>query len=91
MKLSAVSTFSILHVSDICSQSISSLGSNCYLEFANDTYIGILILVYKFIHVNHGYFCHHLYVNRATYKDGMMEHEPKACAAVKGTQIMVWS
>lgn len=26
---------------------------------------------------------------RATYKDGMMEHEPKPCAAVKGTQIMV--
>ncbi|EOY17366.1 MUTL isoform 4 [Theobroma cacao] len=23
------------------------------------------------------------------YRDGMMEHEPKACAAVKGTQIMV--
>lgn len=27
---------------------------------------------------------------RASYRDGMMEYEPKACAAVKGTQIMVW-
>ncbi|KAK4802259.1 hypothetical protein SAY86_000462 [Trapa natans] len=26
---------------------------------------------------------------RVSYKDGLMEHEPKACAAVKGTQIMV--
>lgn len=26
---------------------------------------------------------------RASYKDGVLEHEPKACAAVKGTQIMV--
>ncbi|XP_057793659.1 DNA mismatch repair protein MLH1 isoform X2 [Salvia miltiorrhiza] len=26
---------------------------------------------------------------RATYKDGVMEYEPKACAAVKGTQIMI--
>ncbi|CAN0840655.1 DNA mismatch repair protein MLH1 [Linum grandiflorum] len=26
---------------------------------------------------------------RVSYKDGVMEHEPKACAAVKGTQIMV--
>lgn len=26
---------------------------------------------------------------RVSYKDGAMEHEPKACAAVKGTQIMV--
>lgn len=24
-----------------------------------------------------------------SYRDGVMEHEPKACAAVKGTQIMV--
>ncbi|CAL1373770.1 unnamed protein product [Linum trigynum] len=26
---------------------------------------------------------------RVSYKDGVMEHQPKACAAVKGTQIMV--
>ncbi|KAF8025497.1 hypothetical protein BT93_F2360 [Corymbia citriodora subsp. variegata] len=26
---------------------------------------------------------------RVSYKDSVMEHEPKACAAVKGTQIMV--
>ncbi|KAL5724741.1 DNA mismatch repair protein [Ranunculus cassubicifolius] len=26
---------------------------------------------------------------RATYKDGVMEHEPRPCAAVKGTQIMI--
>lgn len=26
---------------------------------------------------------------RVSYRDGAMEHEPKACAAVKGTQIMV--
>ena len=27
---------------------------------------------------------------RVSYRDGVMEHEPKACAAVKGTQIMVY-
>ncbi|KAF5190929.1 Dna mismatch repair protein, partial [Thalictrum thalictroides] len=26
---------------------------------------------------------------RVSYRDGVMEHEPKACAAVKGTQIMI--
>uniref|UniRef100_A0A2P2LUN6 DNA mismatch repair protein MLH1-like n=1 Tax=Rhizophora mucronata TaxID=61149 RepID=A0A2P2LUN6_RHIMU len=26
---------------------------------------------------------------RVSYRDGVMEHQPKACAAVKGTQIMV--
>ncbi|KAK7271393.1 hypothetical protein RJT34_27250 [Clitoria ternatea] len=26
---------------------------------------------------------------RVSYRDGVMEHEPRACAAVKGTQIMV--
>ncbi|CAE6128868.1 unnamed protein product [Arabidopsis arenosa] len=26
---------------------------------------------------------------RVSYRDGVMEHEPKACAAVKGTQILV--
>nr|XP_028946194.1 LOW QUALITY PROTEIN: DNA mismatch repair protein MLH1 [Malus domestica] len=26
---------------------------------------------------------------RVSYKDGVMEHEPKACAAVKGTQITI--
>ena len=27
--------------------------------------------------------------SRVSYRDGVMAHEPKACAAVKGTQIMV--
>lgn len=26
---------------------------------------------------------------RVSYRDGVMEHEPRPCAAVKGTQIMV--
>uniref|UniRef100_A0A2P2LUN8 Uncharacterized protein MANES_02G199100 n=2 Tax=Rhizophora mucronata TaxID=61149 RepID=A0A2P2LUN8_RHIMU len=26
---------------------------------------------------------------RVSYRDGVMEHQPKACAAVKGTQIMI--
>ncbi|KAJ7964617.1 DNA mismatch repair protein MLH1 [Quillaja saponaria] len=30
-----------------------------------------------------------LYGYRVSYRDGVMENEPKACAAVKGTQIMV--
>ena len=29
------------------------------------------------------------YCFRVSYKDGVMENEPKPCAAVKGTQIMV--
>lgn len=29
------------------------------------------------------------FIVRVLYRDGIMEHEPKACAAVKGTQIMV--
>lgn len=31
----------------------------------------------------------HLHGYRVSYRDGVMESEPKACAAVKGTQIMV--
>ncbi|KAK9200379.1 hypothetical protein WN944_015576 [Citrus x changshan-huyou] len=31
----------------------------------------------------------HLHGYRVSYRDGVMENEPKACAAVKGTQIMV--
>ncbi|KAE9594014.1 putative DNA mismatch repair protein family [Lupinus albus] len=31
----------------------------------------------------------HVHGYRVSYKDGAMEHEPKPCAAVKGTQIMV--
>lgn len=34
--------------------------------------------------VSSNYFCF-----RVSYRDGVMENEPKACAAVKGTQIMV--
>ena len=30
-----------------------------------------------------------LHGHRVSYRDGVMEHEPKACAAVKGTQIMI--
>lgn len=30
-----------------------------------------------------------LWFCRVSYRDGVMENEPKACAAVKGTQIVV--
>ena len=31
----------------------------------------------------------YLFISRVSYRDGVMEDEPKPCAAVKGTQIMV--
>lgn len=39
-------------------------------------------------------FCHSQYffsmpIFRVSYRDGVMEHEPRPCAAVRGTQIMV--
>lgn len=34
-------------------------------------------------------YCSCNFLFRVSYRDGVMEHEPKACAAVKGTQIMV--
>ncbi|KAL8482478.1 hypothetical protein ACS0TY_028597 [Phlomoides rotata] len=48
---------------------------------ASMTYVGHVTVTTITKGQLHGY--------RATYKDGMMEHEPKACAAVKGTQIMI--
>ncbi|XP_051123536.1 DNA mismatch repair protein MLH1 isoform X2 [Andrographis paniculata] len=48
---------------------------------ASMTYVGHVTVTTITEGQLHGY--------RATYKDGMMDQEPKACAAVKGTQIMV--
>lgn len=48
---------------------------------ASMTYVGHVTVTTITKGQLHGY--------RATYKDGMMEYEPKACAAVKGTQIMI--
>ncbi|KAL0360020.1 UNVERIFIED_CONTAM: DNA mismatch repair protein MLH1 [Sesamum radiatum] len=48
---------------------------------ASMTYVGHVTVTTITKGQLHGY--------RATYKDGVMEHEPKACAAVKGTQIMI--
>ncbi|KAL3638678.1 DNA mismatch repair protein [Castilleja foliolosa] len=48
---------------------------------ASMTYVGHVTVTTITEGQLHGY--------RATYKDGVMEHEPKACAAVKGTQIMI--
>lgn len=48
---------------------------------ASMTYVGHVTVTTITPGQLHGY--------RATYRDGVMEHEPKACAAVKGTQITV--
>ncbi|GER27566.1 DNA mismatch repair protein MLH1 [Striga asiatica] len=48
---------------------------------ASMTYVGHVTVTTITQGQLHGY--------RATYKDGTMEHEPKPCAAVKGTQIMI--
>ncbi|KAL8059951.1 hypothetical protein ABFX02_03G121000 [Erythranthe guttata] len=48
---------------------------------ASMTYVGHVTVTTITKGQLHGY--------RATYKDGVMENEPKACAAVKGTQIMI--
>ncbi|CAI9764103.1 unnamed protein product [Fraxinus pennsylvanica] len=61
-------------------QSIKSLGFRGE-ALASMTYVGHVTVTTITKGQLHGY--------RATYRDGMMEHEPKACAAVKGTQIMI--
>lgn len=48
---------------------------------ASMTYVGHVTVTTITRGQLHGY--------RVSYRDGVMEHEPKACAAVKGTQIMV--
>ncbi|KAL5776365.1 hypothetical protein ACOSP7_009291 [Xanthoceras sorbifolium] len=48
---------------------------------ASMTYVGHVTVTTITKGQLHGY--------RVSYRDGVMEHEPKACAAVKGTQIMV--
>ncbi|KAF7836425.1 DNA mismatch repair protein MLH1 [Senna tora] len=48
---------------------------------ASMTYVGHVTVTTITEGELHGY--------RVSYRDGVMEHEPKACAAVKGTQIMV--
>lgn len=48
---------------------------------ASMTYVGHVTVTTITKGQLHGY--------RVSYRDGAMEHEPRACAAVKGTQIMV--
>ncbi|XP_044464162.1 DNA mismatch repair protein MLH1 isoform X1 [Mangifera indica] len=48
---------------------------------ASMTYVGHVTVTTITKGQLHGY--------RVSYRDGVMEHEPKPCAAVKGTQIMV--
>ncbi|KAH0470131.1 hypothetical protein IEQ34_001689 [Dendrobium chrysotoxum] len=48
---------------------------------ASMTYVGHVTVMTITDGQLHGY--------RVSYRDGVMEHEPKPCAAVKGTQIMV--
>ncbi|EPS70656.1 hypothetical protein M569_04102, partial [Genlisea aurea] len=48
---------------------------------ASMTYVGHVTVTTITQGQLHGY--------RATYRDGVLEHDPKPCAAVKGTQIMV--
>ncbi|CAI9115041.1 OLC1v1015875C1 [Oldenlandia corymbosa var. corymbosa] len=61
-------------------QSIQSMGFRGE-ALASMTYVGHVTVTTITKGQLHGY--------RATYRDGVMEHEPRACAAVKGTQIMV--
>ncbi|KAF4388039.1 hypothetical protein F8388_014722 [Cannabis sativa] len=61
-------------------QSIKSMGFRGE-ALASMTYVGHVTVTTITKGQLHGY--------RVSYKDGVMEHEPKACAAVKGTQIMV--
>ncbi|XP_073139712.1 DNA mismatch repair protein MLH1 isoform X2 [Henckelia pumila] len=61
-------------------QSIKSMGFRGE-ALASMTYVGHVTVTTITEGQLHGY--------RATYRDGMMEHEPKPCAAVKGTQIMI--
>ncbi|XP_059460207.1 DNA mismatch repair protein MLH1-like [Corylus avellana] len=61
-------------------QSIKSMGFRGE-ALASMTYVGHVTATTITKGQLHGY--------RVSYRDGVMEHEPKACAAVKGTQIMV--
>ncbi|XP_017981755.1 PREDICTED: DNA mismatch repair protein MLH1 isoform X2 [Theobroma cacao] len=61
-------------------QSIKSMGFRGE-ALASMTYVGHVTVTTITKGQLHGY--------RVSYRDGLMEHEPKACAAVKGTQIMV--
>ena len=61
-------------------QSIKSMGFRGE-ALASMTYVGHVTVTTITKGQLHGY--------RVSYKDGVMEHEPKACTAVKGTLIMV--
>ncbi|GMH31332.1 hypothetical protein Nepgr_033175 [Nepenthes gracilis] len=61
-------------------QSIKSMGFRGE-ALASMTYVGHVTVTTITKAQLHGY--------RVSYRDGVMEHEPKACAAVKGTQIMI--
>ncbi|KAK3008636.1 hypothetical protein RJ639_013445, partial [Escallonia herrerae] len=61
-------------------QSIKSMGFRGE-ALASMTYVGHVTVTTITKGQLHGY--------RASYRDGVMEHEPKPCAAVKGTQIMI--
>ncbi|XP_039012242.1 DNA mismatch repair protein MLH1-like [Hibiscus syriacus] len=61
-------------------QSIKSMGFRGE-ALASMTYVGHVTVTTINPGQLHGY--------RVSYKDGVMEHEPKACAAVKGTQIKI--
>ncbi|XP_057453907.1 DNA mismatch repair protein MLH1 [Lotus japonicus] len=61
-------------------QSIKSMGFRGE-ALASMTYVGHVTVTTITKGKLHGY--------RVSYRDGVMEHEPKPCAAVKGTQIMV--
>lgn len=61
-------------------QSIKSMGFRGE-ALASMTYVGHVTVTTITKGQLHGY--------RVSYRDGLMEHEPKPCAAVKGTQITV--
>ncbi|XP_078180194.1 MUTL-homolog 1 isoform X1 [Carex rostrata] len=61
-------------------QTIKSMGFRGE-ALASMTYVGHVTVTTITEGQLHGY--------RVSYRDGVMEHEPKPCAAVKGTQIMV--
>ncbi|KAJ3683223.1 hypothetical protein LUZ60_013450 [Juncus effusus] len=61
-------------------QTIKSMGFRGE-ALASMTYVGHVTVTTITEGQQHGY--------RVSYKDGVMEHEPRPCAAVKGTQIMV--
>ncbi|RWR92654.1 DNA mismatch repair protein MLH1 isoform X2 [Cinnamomum micranthum f. kanehirae] len=61
-------------------QSIQSMGFRGE-ALASMTYVGHVTVTTITEGQLHGY--------RVSYRDGVMEHEPRPCAAVKGTQIMI--